>query len=58
MQPWLVGKLLDERKELTITELKRNLHEVLRADVDCKTGGARDTWTVERLVLKLSAARA
>jgi DNA polymerase-3 subunit delta len=55
---WLVGKLLREKKDLTIAELKTKLHEVLQADLDCKTGGGRDTWIVERLVLKLSAARA
>ena len=33
------------------------LHLVLEADLDCKTGGGRDTWILERLVLKLCAGR-
>ncbi|MGD1000743.1 MAG: DNA polymerase III subunit delta [Candidatus Brocadiia bacterium] len=54
-QPWLIGKLLREKRGLAIPELKDMLHQVLRADVDCKTGGGRDTWILERLVLKLCA---
>ena len=56
-QSWLVGKLLREKKSLTIAELKAKLHQVLEADMDCKTGGGRDTWILERLVLRLCAAR-
>ncbi|MGO8705517.1 MAG: DNA polymerase III subunit delta [Candidatus Brocadiia bacterium] len=55
--PWLIGKLLREKKGLTIAELKDMLHLVLKADLDCKTGGGRDTWILERLVLKLCAGR-
>jgi DNA polymerase-3 subunit delta len=54
-QSWLVGKLLREKKSLTIAELKVKLHQVLEADLDCKTGGGRDTWILERLVLRLCA---
>jgi DNA polymerase-3 subunit delta len=54
---WLVGKLLREKKSLTVAELKSKLHQVLEADLDCKTGGGRDSWIVERLVLKLCAPR-
>jgi DNA polymerase-3 subunit delta len=57
-QSWLVGKLLREKKSLTIAELKAKLHSVLEADLDCKTGAGRDTWILERLVLKLCAGRA
>jgi len=56
MQSWLVGKLLRERKSLSLAELKAKLHQVLEADLDCKTGGGRDTWILERLVLRLCAA--
>ena len=56
--PWLIGKLLHEKRALTIADLKDKLHLVLQADLDCKTGGGRDTWILERLVLKLCAGRA
>jgi DNA polymerase III subunit delta len=55
VQSWLVGKLLREKKSLTIAELKFKLRQVLEADLDCKTGGGQDTWILERLVLRLSA---
>jgi DNA polymerase-3 subunit delta len=54
-QSWLVGKLLREKKNLAVAELKVKLHQVLEADLDCKTGGGRDTWILERLVLRLCA---
>ena len=55
VQSWLVGKLLREKKGLSIADLKLKLHQVLEADLACKTGGVRDTWILERLVLRLSA---
>ncbi len=55
VQSWLVGKLLREKRSLTIADLKAKLHQVLEADLDCKTGGGRDTWILERLVLRLCA---
>ncbi len=55
--PWLIGKLLREKRNLTIADLKDMLHQVLKADLDCKTGGGRDTWILERLVLRLCAGR-
>ena len=55
VQSWLVGKLLREKKSLTLADLKAKLHQVLEADVDCKTGAARDTWVLERLVIRLCA---
>ena len=53
MQPWLAKKLLRAVRGVSAEELKANLRLVLEADVDCKTGGGRDSWILERLVLKL-----
>jgi DNA polymerase-3 subunit delta len=52
-QPWLVPQLLDKYQDRTVAELKLMLHQVLEADLACKTGSARDDWILERLTLKL-----
>ena len=54
-QPWLVKRLVEKKQRRTIAELKDMLHQLLEADLECKTGGARDTWIVERLVLRQCA---
>ena len=56
MPPWLVQKLLGGVQRVSAEELKANLRLVLQADVECKTGGGRDSWILERLVLKLCCA--
>jgi DNA polymerase-3 subunit delta len=53
--PWLVRQLLDKNQRRTIAELKLMMHQVLEADLECKTGAGRDTWILERLVLRASA---
>ena len=58
VQPWLAKKLLAAIRNVSAAELKANLRLVLEADVDCKTGGGRDSWILERLVLKLCRAPA
>jgi len=58
MPSWLAGKLLGAISGVSAEELKANLRLVLEADMDCKTGGGRDSWILERLVLKLCGVHA
>ena len=55
VQPWLVRQLLDRNQHRTIADLKLMMHQVLEADLECKTGAGSDTWILERLVLRASA---
>ena len=50
---WLVRRLIETARDVSIEQLRANHRLLLEADVDSKTGGASDSWILESLVVRL-----
>ena len=50
---WLIRRLIETARDLSVDQLRTNHRLLLEADVDSKTGGASDSWILESLVVRL-----
>lgn len=55
MQDWLVKKIAEQSKKMSMTELKNCLKACAKADEDIKSGNLSDTLSIELLIVSCSS---
>lgn len=53
LQDWLVRKLAQSARSMTMKDLQARLEMLLQAEIACKTGAGDERWVVENTILRL-----
>lgn len=57
MQDWLVKKIGDQTRNISLKEIRRNLEACAKADEDIKSGNLTDSMSLELLIVGCSMAK-